>query len=384
MDWPALFEMSPEHQSFRQSVRKFVQEELRPPIEVWEEQGYTPREIWRKAGELGLFGIRYEEAYGGLGLDITFSALRSLELGRSGCAGASLGLEVQADMATPALARYGSEALKTRYLLPTLQGRMICGIAVSEPGAGSDVANIQTKATRQGDFYLLEGSKTFITNGSQADWLCTLARTSSASNHHAFSLFVVPTSLEGFRVNRKLKKMGYRSSDTVELFFENVQVPLDHRIGEEGQGFQYQMNQFQDERFIGTMNMLGQCERAYELTLAYIRQRHVFGKPLSKMQVTQHKIAEMLTEINALRGLLALCLPPLLQGKDATPLISMAKLFGARVLLHTVDQAVQLHGGYGYMEEYEICRAYRDAKLMSIGGGTDEIMKQIIAKSEGL
>ncbi|MEK7486831.1 MAG: acyl-CoA dehydrogenase family protein [Planctomycetota bacterium] len=382
-EWAGIFDWTPEHENFRRTVIKFVQEYLRPHIEQWEEDGVTPRTVWKKAGDLGLLGIRYPETYGGLSLDITFTLIRSLELGHSGCAGSVLGLEVQADMATPALANYGSKMLKERYLAPAISGDQICGIAVTEPCAGSDVAGIQTRAVREGDFYCLNGSKIFITNGSQADWLCTLARTNESEGHHAFSLFIVPTSFAGFRVSRKFSKMGYRSSDTVELSFENMRIPADHLIGNEGMGFTYQMEQFQEERLVGAVGILGQCERAYEITKTYIQQRQAFGKPLSKMQVTQHKMADILTEISAFRGLLVLCISQMLKKENATQTISMAKLFGARVLLRTVDQCVQLHGGYGYMEEYEICRAYRDAKLLSIGGGTDEIMKQIIAKMEG-
>lgn len=384
IDWAEnLFEWTDEHETFQKTIRKFVQEELRPHIETWESEGITPRNIWKRAGELGLLGIRYSENYGGQNLDFTFAFIRALELGKSGCAGVVLGLEVQADMATPALANYGSHFLKEKYLAPAIAGEQICGIAVTEPFAGSDVAGIQTRAIRDGNYYLLNGSKMFITNGSQADWLCTLARTDEGDGHKGFSLFVVPTHLPGFKVSRKLNKMGYRSSDTVELSFEQLKLPADHLIGEEGLGFHYQMEQFQEERLVGAIGILGQCERAYELTKQYIQQRQAFGKTLSKMQVTQHKMADMLTDICALRGIIALCIGSVLNKKNATQLISMAKLFGARALLRTVDQAVQLHGGYGYMEEYEVCRAYRDAKLLSIGGGSDEIMKQIIAKTEG-
>ena len=374
-----------EHEAFRQLVRKFVETEINPHADEWEEAGIFPaHELFKKMGDVGLLGLTYPEEYGGGGVDYWYQAILMEEIGRADAAGPPLGIAVQTDMATPALAENGSEALKQQYLVPAIAGDLVAAIAVSEAGAGSDVAAIKTWARRSGDDYLINGSKMWITNGAQADFLCLLARTSDAKGFRGLSLFVVPTEIPGFSVSKKLDKLGHRSSDTAILAFDDVRVPAANRIGPEGMGFILQMRQFQRERLAGSLMALGGMEKVVRKTIDYCRERETFGQPLIDNQYIHFRISEMLTEIEALRQLCYHCVRMYVAGEDVTKEVSMAKLKGGRLAREVADSCLQFHGGMGYVEEYPMARYFRDARLMSIGGGADEIMLGIIAKYEDI
>ena len=376
---------SEEHETFRQLVRKFVETEINPHVEAWEADGIFPaHDLFKKMGNLGLLGLTYPEAYGGGGVDYWYQVVLMEEIGRADASGPPLGIAVQTDMATPAIAENGSEELKQRYLAPAIAGDKVAAIAVSEPGAGSDVAAIKTWARRDGDDYLINGSKMWITNGIQADFLCLLARTSDEKGFRGMSLFVVDTDLPGFSVSRKLEKLGHHSSDTAILAFDDVRVPAANRIGAEGMGFILQMRQFQRERLAGTLMALGGMDKIVRKTIAYCRERETFGQPLIDNQYIHFRIAELLTEIEALRQLCYHCVRLYVAGEDATKEVSMAKLKGGRLSREVADTCLQFHGGMGYVEEYPMARYFRDSRLMSIGGGADEIMLGIIAKYEDM
>lgn len=380
----SLIQWTEEHELFRKTVRQFVERELRPHAEEWEVSGTTPRKVWERCGELEFLGLTYPEAYGGLGADFNYTLIFAEELAQCGSPGVALGIIVQTDMATPALARHGNEYLKQTYLAPAIRGEQICAVAVSEPACGSDVAGLQTRAIKDGDEYVISGTKMFITNGGQADFVVLLARTSDDPGHKSFSLFVVPTNTPGFSRSRLLRKTCLMSSDTAELVLEQVRIPANHLIGKENYGFMYQMEQFQQERLVAVFQMVGSMKRAYELTKTYIQQRTVFGKRLSQMQVTRHKMAQMLSEIACIDGMAWLCAQQATRGEDYSKEVSMLKLLAAQTQQRVTEECVQLHGGYGLMVEYEVARYFRDAKLSSIGGGSNEVMKEIIAKMEGL
>ncbi len=375
-----------EHQLFRQSLRKFIKTEINPYVEKWEEDETFPaHELFGKMGEQGFLGMAYPEEYGGLGLDYSYHVILAEELGRQcDCAGIPMAVAVQTDMATPALAAFGSEELKQKYLAPAIRGEMVAAIAVTEPNAGSDVAAIQTRAESDGDDYIINGSKLYITNGTQADWLCLLARTSVESGFRGMSLIVVPTNTPGYKVSRKLKKLGNHSSDTAELFFDNVRVPKSHCIGEEGMGFILQMQQFQKERMVASIMATTGAERIVRMTIEYCRERKTFGMPLIDNQWIHFKLSELLTELEILKQFNYHCAREMIKGEDVTKEVSMAKLKSARLAREVADTCMQFHGGMGYMEEYPIARYFRDARLVSIGGGADEVMLGIIAKFEGI
>jgi citronellyl-CoA dehydrogenase len=374
-----------EHEMFRQTVRRFVQTEIRPNIEEWEEARIFPAHtLFKKMGDLGLLGLTYPEAYGGGGVDYWYNAVMLEEIGRAGCGSVPMAVAVQTDMATPALAEHGSEELKRQFLAPAIAGDMVAAIAISEPDAGSDVAAIRTYARSDGDDYLITGSKMWITNGTQADYLTLLARTSDEHGYRGMSLIVVPTKTPGFSVSRKLEKMGNHASDTAILSFDDVRVPRRFRIGPQGMGFILQMQQFQKERLAAALMGVSGMEEAIQLTINYTRERHTFGKPLIDNQWIHFKIAELLTEVEALRQLTYHCVRMLVAEQDITKEVSMAKLKTGRLAREVADTCVQFHGGMGYVEEYPIARYYRDARLLSIGGGADEIMLGIIARYEGI
>ncbi|NCF65867.1 MAG: acyl-CoA dehydrogenase [Chloroflexi bacterium] len=374
-----------EHEMFRQTVRRFVQTEIRPNIEEWEEARIFPAHtLFKKMGDLGLLGLTYPEAYGGGGVDYWYNAVMLEEIGRAGCGSVPMAVAVQTDMATPALAEHGSEELKRQFLAPAIAGDMVAAIAISEPDAGSDVAAIRTYARSDGDDYLINGSKMWITNGTQADYLTLLARTSDEHGYRGMSLIVVPTKTPGFSVSRKLEKMGNHASDTAILSFDDVRVPRRFRIGPQGMGFILQMQQFQKERLAAALMGVSGMEEAIQLTINYTRERHTFGKPLIDNQWIHFKIAELLTEVEALRQLTYHCVRMLVAEQDITKEVSMAKLKTGRLAREVADTCVQFHGGMGYVEEYPIARYYRDARLLSIGGGADEIMLGIIARYEGI
>mgnify|MGYP002622614802 CR=1 FL=1 len=374
-----------EHEMLRQTARRFVESEINPNVEAWEEERVFPaHELFKKMGDLGLLGIVYPEEYGGMGLDYWYQVVMLEELGRAHCAGVPMAIAVQTDMATPALAEFGTDWQKETFLQPAVAGTAVFSIAVSEPNAGSDVAAIQTRAVADGDDYIINGSKMWITSGTQSDYLTLLARTSDETGFKGMSLIIVPTDVPGFSVSRKLEKLGNHSSDTAILSFDNVRVPQSHRIGPEGMGFMLQMKQFQKERLAGAVMGVSGMERILRLTIDYCRQRETFGKPLIANQWIQFKICELLTEVEALRQLAYHCTRMLVAGEDMTKEVSMAKLKAGRLAREVADTCLQFHGGMGYVEEYPMARYFRDARLLSIGAGADEIMLGIIAKYEGI
>jgi citronellyl-CoA dehydrogenase len=370
---------------FRQSIRRFVEQELNPHVDEWEEAGAWPgHEVLRKMGALGFLGLTYAEDDGGQGLDFWYTVIFCEELARTNCAGVPTGITVHTDMCTPALALHGSSELKQQFLAPSLRGEFIGCIAVSEPDAGSDVASIRTRARADGDDWVINGRKLYITNGAQADWACVLARTSDEPGAHGMSLIITPTTTPGFSVSRTLRKLGNHSSDTAELIFDNVRVPRSYTVGAEGMGFILQMRQFQRERLVGAIVAYSSMEKVVRQTIAYTQQRRAFGVALIENQAIHFRLAELLTEIEALRALCYAAAERLVAGEDITRLASMAKLKGGRLSREVTDSCLQFYGGMGYMEETPIARAYRDARLLSIGGGADEVMLGIIARQEGM
>jgi citronellyl-CoA dehydrogenase len=373
-----------EHEMFRQTVRSFVEKEINPYADAWEEAGIFPaHDLFKKMGDLGFLGLNYPEEYGGADADYWYTVVLAEELARANCGGVPMGIVVHTDMCTPALAQHGSHELKKKYLEPAIRGDMVGAIAVTEPDAGSDVASIRTRAEKDGDDYIITGSKIFITNGTQADWLCLLARTSNEPGFRGMSLIIVPTDSPGFSVGRKLRKLGNYSSDTGELFFDHVRVPQSNRIGPEGMGFILQMQQFQKERLIGSIMAHAGSEKTVRDTIAYTSERKAFGRPLIENQWIYFKLAELLSEIEALKQLNYHCARMLMDGQDFTLQASMAKLKAGRLSREVNDTCLQFYGGMGYMEETLISRRYRDGRLLSIGGGADEVMLGIIAKYEG-
>ncbi len=374
-----------DHEMVRKSIRDFVKKEINPNVDEWEEKGITPlKGLFKKMGELGFLGIRYDEKYGGEGLDYWYELVFLEEIARIHCGGVPMAIAVQACMATPAIEQFGSEYLKEKYLKRALKGELISAIAVTEPDAGSDVAALKSFAKKEGDHYILNGSKTFITNGLQADFLTLLARTSDDPGYHSFSLFVVPTDIKGFAVSKKLDKMGMRSSDTAELFFDNMKIPAENLIGVEGQGFIQQMMQFQHERFAVLPLTYINIEEMIKETVEYIKGRVVFGKPLISKQVLRHRIAQWLAENEAIKQLSYHIVRMKMKGQDATKQISMGKLLAGNLVNKVSDGCLQMHGGMGFMNEMQISRSFRDSRLTSIGGGASEVMCEIIAKASGI
>jgi citronellyl-CoA dehydrogenase len=373
-----------EHEQVRKAVRDFVNKRINPFVDEWEEQGIAPlHELFKEMGNLGFLGIRYDPKYGGEGLDYWYETIVLEECARIQCGGIPMAIAVQTHMATPALYEFGSEYLKEKYLRPAIKGDMVAAIAVTEPDAGSDVSALKSYARKEGDVYILNGSKTFITNGTQADFLILLARTSDDPGYHSFSLFVLPTDLPGFNISKKLDKLGMRSSDTAELYFDDVRIPKENLIGQEGEGFIYQMQQFQHERFaVLPLAYIG-AEALIRETVEYLRKRIVFGKPLIAKQVLRHKLVHWLSEIESLRQLSYHIVRLKMEGQDVTREISMGKLLGGDLLTKVADGCLQMYGGMGFMNEMRISRAYRDVKLLSIGGGASEVMSDVLAKLEG-
>ena len=370
---------TPEHKAFREMVRAFVRNELLPRAREFDEMGRLDKALFPKMGELGMLGLRYDEAYGGAGLDWSYTAILCEELGRADNVGVMTGITVHTDMATPSLHRFGSEELKQKYLVPAIRGEMVSAIAVTEPDAGSDVAGIRTRAVRDGDDWVINGSKIYITNGATADWLCLLAVTDPAAGHAGFSQIIVPTDTPGVLCTL-LDKIGFWGSDTGQLFFEDVRVPVSNTIGEPGRGFQQQMMQFQDERLVVTIGLVAYCEALWEATCDWARERKLFGQTLMSMQNTQFKLVECKTELTSAGVLNQACIDALVAGEDATELISMAKLHCGRVARRVADTCFQLHGGFAYMKESMAGRAFCDTRIASIGGGSDETMMHYLAK----
>ncbi len=370
-----------EHNQLRRTVRDFVQKEINPHIDAWERDGAFPaHELMKKAARLGLLGINKPEQYGGLGLDYSYQMVATEELGTCASGAIPMAWGVLTDMATPALARWGTHELKQEFLAPVIAGEQIASIAVSEASGGSDVAAIKTVAKKDGDDYLITGSKMWITNAAQADWLCTLVNTSDGKPHANKTLVVVPTKAKGVEIGAKIDKLGMRASDTCPVFFENVRVPQRNRIGEEGMGFMMQMVQFQEERLCGAVGTLRGMEGVIDATIAYCKERTTFGQPLIDNQVIHFRMAEMKTEVEALRSLVYRAVEEYIGGKDVTMLASMAKLKAGRLVREVADSCLQYWGGMGFTWDNVAARAYRDTRLLSIGGGADEIMLGIICK----
>jgi citronellyl-CoA dehydrogenase len=371
------------HIAFRDSIRRFIDKEINPHMDEWEETVVPLHDLFKKMGSLGFLGVRYDPKYGGQGLDYWFETVLLEEIGHIHGMGVATAIAVQTNMATPAIAAFGSEYLKERYLKGAIAGDMVSAIAVTEPDAGSDVFAIKTKAVKDGDHYVLNGSKTYITNGTQADFLTLLARTSDDKGYHSFGLFVVPTDLPGFHVNKKLDKLGLRSSDTAELFFDNVKVPAENLIGQEREGFIYQMQQFQHERFAILPGTHVAIRDMVDMTVDYLRQRVVFGKPLITKQVLRHRLADYLMKNECLKQLTYHIVRMKMEGLDVTREISMGKLYAGQLISEVASGCLQMFGGIGFMNETLISRYFRDARIMSIGAGADEVMSEIIARVEG-
>jgi citronellyl-CoA dehydrogenase len=371
------------HQAFRETVRRFIDKEINPNIDAWEETTVPLHDLFKKMGDLGFLGIRYDPKYGGMGLDYWFETILLEEIGHIRGMGVFTAIAVQTNMATPAIAAFGSEHLKEKYLKGAIAGKLVSSIAVTEPDAGSDVSALRTRAVRDGDHYVLNGSKTFITNGTQADFLTLLARTSDAPGHHSFSLLVVPTDLPGFSVSKKLDKVGLRSSDTAELFFDNVRVPAENLIGREGEGFIYQMQQFQHERFAVLPVSYTSVDDMIKMTVDYLRQRVVFGKPLITKQVLRHRLVGWIARNESIRQLTYHIVRMKMQGLDVTREISMGKLLAGQLISEVAAGCLQMFGGMGFMNETLISRYFRDSRVMSIGAGADEVMCEVIARTEG-
>ena len=376
---------SDEHQQLRNTVRTFIEKEVNPHVDAWERDGIFPaHEVFKKLGRLGLLGVCKPEAVGGMALDYSYSLVMAEELGvcRSGSVPMAIG--VQTDMATPALARFGTAELQAEFLAPAVAGEAVAAIAVSEVTGGSDVAAVKTTARKDGDDYVINGSKMWITNATQADWYCVLANTGDGAVHANKSLIIVPRRAKGLTVGEKLDKLGMRASDTAPLFFEDVRVPQRNRIGAEGTGFMMQMLQFQEERLFGAASTLKGMEQVVNETIAYCKERKTFGQPLIDNQVIHFRMAELQTEIELLRSLCYRAVEDYIGGADVTRLASMAKLRAGRLAREVADSCLQYWGGMGFMWDNVASRHYRDSRLLSIGGGADEIMIGIICKLMGI
>ncbi|MCB9630057.1 MAG: acyl-CoA dehydrogenase family protein [Sandaracinaceae bacterium] len=375
---------TPEHEELRRTVRTFVEAELNPHVREWEDAGRFPiHEVFKSMGELGLLGVTKPTEYGGMGLDYSYGMVMAEEMGRVTCGGVPLAVGVQTDMATPALARFGSDELRREYLAPAIAGDMVAAIAVSEPQAGSDVAGVQTTATKDGSDYVINGTKMWITNAPSADWFCLLANTSDGKPHINKSLIVVPKDAKGITVDKPLKKLGMLSSETAQVFLDNVRVPQRNRIGQEGAGFTMQMLQFQEERLFAAANSIRSMERVIDETIAYTRDRKVFGQRLLDNQSIHFRLAELKCEVECLRALTYRACEMYVNGQDVLQLASMAKLKVGRLTREVADSCLQYWGGNGFMWENPAGQLYRDGRLGSIGGGADEIMLGIICKTMG-
>ncbi len=374
-----------EHEELRESVGRFVAREIAPHVDEWEAAREFPRELFRRCAELGFLGLKFPERYGGQGGDHLHDAVWVEELARAGgSGGVGAGLGAHASIALPPIFNFGSEEQRQRWLVPGIAGEKIGALGITEPGAGSDVAAISTTAKPIEGGYLVNGAKTFITNGVRADFLVCACKTTAEGGHGGISFLVLEREMPGYEVSRKLEKMGWHSSDTGELSFTDVEVPAENLLGEENGGFKLIMANFAWERLLMAIGAVGAMQRLIDVTVAYALDREAFGRPIGKFQAIRHHLAEMATRAEAARALTYDALRLFHTGQDCIAEVSMAKLMTQRAVLEIADQSLQIHGGYGYMREYGIERAVRDARLGPIGGGTDEVMKEIIGKSMGL
>lgn len=382
-----------EHELFRKTVRDFAVKELAPHVDEWEKDELFPNWVFKRAGELGILGAHYPEDVGGAGGDFWMSIVKSEELVHCGAAGVTMGLLVQADMATPAINDIGTKEQKEQFLAPVLAGDKIIALGVSEPGAGSDVAGLQTTAVSDGDDYIINGSKTYITNGTRADFITLMVKTDPDAGHNGISIILCPTDLPGYSVGQKLKKAGNWSSDTAEIFFEDVRVPKRYLLGKEGMGFMYLMQNFQSERLVGCASALAGSKLALDRSVAWGRERSVFGKPLMRREYWKQKFVDLYTKYEAGKALTYQAIERYNDEKfvnegmvsmETTRLTSMSKAYVGDVTGEIIDECVQFHGGMGYLEELWVARMWRDQRLFRIGGGTTEVMRYAVAKIMGL
>ena len=370
-----------EHLELQRNLKRFIDTEINPFIDEWEAAEIFPaKELFRKMGELGFLGISKPTAFGGLGLDYSYSVAMAESLGHIHCGGVPMAIGVQTDMATPALARFGSDALREEFLVPAISGEAVACVGVSEPNAGSDVAAIKTTARKDGDDYIISGSKMWITNSLQADWMCLLANTSDDPSHRNKSLIIVPMNTKGVSVGKKIKKIGMNSSDTGLIYFDEVRVPQRNRIGDEGKGFTYQMLQFQEERMWAAASNIQSLSNCIDATIEYGRERKLFGSSVIDNQWVHFKLAELKTEVESLRALVYRACELYVNKQDVTELASMAKLKAGRLARIVPDTCLQFWGGMGFTWDNQVSRLYRDGRLTSIGGGADEVMLSIICK----
>jgi acyl-CoA dehydrogenase len=368
-----------DHQLFRQSVRQFIEKEVIPNASTWETKRQIPKSVFKKMGDLGYLGINFSEDYGGTNADLWYSVVFLEEIARSTMGGFSTAVSVHQYMAINHIAKIGSPFLKEKYLVPAIAGEKIAALGISEPNAGSDVSAILTTAVRDGDEYVINGSKTFITNGTYGDFITLTCKTNTSAGANGVSLIVVDLNAEGIS-RTKLNKMGWHSSDTAEISFDNVRVPVTHLIGQENAGFYYLMESLQLERLVASVMAVAGSELSLELTIQYLHERETFGRPIAKYQAIRHKIAEMATEVDIAREFVYSTCWKFTQGEVMVKECSMAKLFTSELAKRVADGCLQFFGGFGYIEDYPICRIYRDARVGTIAGGTSEIMKEIISK----
>ena len=377
------FIFTEEHEQLRESIHSFVVKELAPHAEEWEETTF-PDWIFPRMGELGFLGLSYPEEYGGQGGDYYCNLVLAEEMTHANCGGLAMGVAVHTDMATPPVFVFGTEQQKQDYLVPSIRGEKISCLGISEPDAGSDVARIKTRAVRDGDEWIINGSKTFITNGHRADYIVLVAKTDPEAGYDGFSLFLVDMDAPGVIREKKLEKLGMHASDTALLAFQDVRVPAEALLGQEGKGFYHIMWELQGERLIGAAGCVAGAQKLFDRTLEYANERNAFGRPIGKFQAIRHKFAEMATKIEAGRQMVYTTAWRFQNGEYPVREISMAKLYTARMACEVADECLQIHGGAGYMKEYGIERAWRDLRLNRIGAGTDEVMLDVIGRSFGL
>ena len=371
------------HEELRLHIRKFLEKEVKPHLEEWEEKTF-PDSIFQRFGDLGFLGLRYPPEYGGQGGDYFSAVVLSEEMATAGCGGLGMAVSVQTEMATPPVFKFGTEEQKRRWVVPAIRGEQIAAIAMTEPDAGSDLAGITTTAIRDGDHYVVNGRKIFITSGARAHWVLVVTKTDRERGHKGYNLLVVEKGTPGFEVTRKLEKLGMHSSDTAELLFEDCRVPAANLIGAEGEGFKNLMWELQGERMIAAAGAIAGAARVFEYTMEYARNRQAFGQPIAQFQVIKHKLVDMGTKIAAVQSFVYQTAKQWDEGEYPVREISQAKLLATQVACEVADEAIQILGGHGYMREFPVERAWRDARLARIGAGTDEIMKEIIAKTYGL
>jgi alkylation response protein AidB-like acyl-CoA dehydrogenase len=377
------FIFTDEHEQLRESIRAFVLKELRPHAAEWERSTF-PNWVFPRMGELGLLGLSFPEAYGGQGGDYPCNLVLAEEIVHADCGGLAMGLAVHTDMATPPILAFGTEAQKQAYLVPAIRGQKISCLGITEPDAGSDVAGIKTRAVRDGDEWVINGSKTYITNGHRADFIVLVTKTDPDAGYDGFTLFIVDMEVPGVVREERLRKLGMHASDTALLAFQDVRVPASAVLGEVGKGFYHIMWELQGERLIGAAGAVAAAQKVFDRTLTYANERHAFGRPIAKFQAIRHKVGEMATKIEAARQLVYTTAWRHMNGEYPVREISMAKLFASRMACEVADECLQIHGGAGYMEEYGIERVWRDLRLNRIGAGTDEIMLEVIGRSYGL